>query len=163
MNIDEITRIAELMTAHDLTEFLVESQDIKLSLKRSREHLHPAPMMVAAAPAAAVPAVAVAAAPAPASAAPAAAASEPSAASAAKCVTIDSPVVGTFYAAASPDSPPFVKVGDRVREDTTVCIVEAMKVMNEIKAEKNGVIRRVLTENAKPVEFGQPLFEIEED
>lgn len=159
MNIDEITRIAELMTAHDLTEFLVESQDIKLSLKRHREGT-PAAVVVAAPPVAAAPAAPLAAAAPAAAPAPAAPATAP--APAKKAVTIDSPIVGTFYAAPAPDAAPFVKIGDSVREDTTVCIVEAMKVMNEIKAEKSGVIRRILVENAKPVEFGQPLFEIEE-
>ena len=156
MNIDEITRIAELMTAHNLAEFVIESPEIKLSLKRSGGHAEttvpvvPAPV---AAPASAthmpdpavVPAAAVAAKPAE------------------KIISIDSPIVGTFYLAPAPDAPPFVKVGDKVNEDTVVCIVEAMKVMNEVKAEKRGVIRRVLVENAKPVEFGQPLFELDEE
>ena len=149
MNIDEITRIAELMTAHDLTEFLVEGQDLKLSLRRSRKEVEPVAAPAAVAVAAAAP-VALAAAP----AAPAA--------PAALGVTIDSPIVGTFYAASSPDAKPFVKAGDTVTEETVVCIIEAMKVMNEIKAEKRGVVRKVLVENAKPVEFGQPLFELEE-
>jgi acetyl-CoA carboxylase biotin carboxyl carrier protein len=69
-------------------------------------------------------------------------------------------MVGTFYSAPSPDEPPFVKVGDFVEEGKVVCIIEAMKVMNEIKAEAKGVITQVLVENAKPVEFGQPLFKI---
>jgi acetyl-CoA carboxylase biotin carboxyl carrier protein len=69
--------------------------------------------------------------------------------------------VGTFYRAPSPDAKPFVEVGDKVTPDTVVCIVEAMKVMNEIKAEKSGVIKEVLVENAQPVEFGQPLFALE--
>jgi acetyl-CoA carboxylase biotin carboxyl carrier protein len=80
---------------------------------------------------------------------------------AAPAATIASPIVGTFYAAPAPDAPPFVKVGDTVDADTVVCIVEAMKVMNEIKAEQCGVIRKVLVDNATPVEFGQPLFEID--
>jgi len=156
MNIDEITRIAELMTAHDLTEFLVEGQDLKLSLRRNRKGQEAAPVAVAAAPAA-VPAAAPAAVPAAAPAAPAAAAP------AKRGPTIDSPIVGTFYASPSPDAQPFIKAGDKVTEETVVCIVEAMKVMNEIKAEKRGVVRKVLVENAKPVEFGQPLFELEEN
>ena len=78
-----------------------------------------------------------------------------------KRVTIDSPLVGTLYRAPSPDAAPFVKVGDKVNADTVVCIVEAMKVMNEIKAEKSGVIRDILVENGSAVEFGQPLFVIE--
>jgi acetyl-CoA carboxylase biotin carboxyl carrier protein len=69
-------------------------------------------------------------------------------------------MVGTFYAMPSPEAPPFVSVGQEVTEDTVVCIIEAMKVMNEIKAEVRGVITQLLVENAKPVEFGQPLFKI---
>jgi acetyl-CoA carboxylase biotin carboxyl carrier protein len=73
---------------------------------------------------------------------------------------IVSPMVGTFYGAASPDAPPFVEVGKPVTEDTVVCIIEAMKVMNEIKAETSGVIAEVLAENGKPVQFGQALFKV---
>ena len=74
--------------------------------------------------------------------------------------TIDSPLVGTLYRAPGPDAKPFVQVGDRVNADTTVCIIEAMKVMNEIKAEKSGVIKEILVENGQPVEYGQPIFVI---
>jgi acetyl-CoA carboxylase biotin carboxyl carrier protein len=70
-------------------------------------------------------------------------------------------MVGTFYRSPSPDSDPFVQVGDTVKPDTTVCIVEAMKLMNEIKAEAAGVIKKVMVENGQPVEFGQPMFLIE--
>src|SRR4029077_18832679 len=73
---------------------------------------------------------------------------------------IVSPMVGTFYHAASPDAPPFVDVGTSVNEDTVVCIIEAMKVMNEIKAETSGVIAEVVAENGKPVQFGQALFRV---
>ena len=76
-------------------------------------------------------------------------------------MTIDSPLVGTFYKAASPDAAPFVQVGDRVNPDTTLCIIEAMKVMNEVKAEKSGVIKEILVENGQPVEYGQPMFVLE--
>ena len=70
-------------------------------------------------------------------------------------------MVGTFYRAASPEAEPFVSVGDSVDEDTTICVIEAMKVMNEIKAEMNGKILAILVENGEPVEFGQPLFRVE--
>ena len=73
---------------------------------------------------------------------------------------VRSPVVGTFYRAASPESPPFVDVGQEVTEDTVVCIIEAMKVMNEIKAEVHGVVAEVVAENGKPVQFGQALFKV---
>jgi acetyl-CoA carboxylase biotin carboxyl carrier protein len=78
-----------------------------------------------------------------------------------KLKAIASPMVGSFYATASPDAAPFVSVGDVVEPDTVVCIIEAMKVFNEIKAEQRGTIRRVMAENGQPVEFGQPLFLIE--
>ena len=73
---------------------------------------------------------------------------------------ITSPMVGTFYSAASPDAPPYVSIGQEVTEDTVVCIIEAMKVMNEIKAEARGVLAEVVAENGKPVQYGQPLFRI---
>jgi len=77
--------------------------------------------------------------------------------------SISSPMVGTFYAAAAPDAEAYVRVGDRIRADTVVCIVEAMKVMNEIKAEVSGVIEKIMVENGQPVEFGQPMFMIRPD
>ncbi len=73
---------------------------------------------------------------------------------------IKSPMIGTFYRAPSPESAPYIEIGSEVQPDTVVCIIEAMKVMNEIKAEAKGVITQVLVENAKPVEFGQPLFKL---
>lgn len=143
MRIDQIKQVAELMKNYDLTEIDMESEDLKLTLRRGS--VAAAPMQAApAAPAPATPAVA-----------PEAAAAETSA------ITVDSPIVGTFYASPSPDAEPYVKVGDTVTEDTVVCIVEAMKVMNEIKAEKAGTIKKILVENATPVEYGQPLFELE--
>lgn len=149
MDIRKITQLAQLMSAHDLSEVSVETADITLVLRRGRvmEAVAPAPVanVLTAGPAAA-PALAPVAAAVP--AAPAFAA-------------ITSPIVGTFYLAPSPDAPPFVKAGDSVGPETVVCIVEAMKVMNEIKAETSGIIRRILIENGTPVEFGQPLFEIE--
>lgn len=72
-----------------------------------------------------------------------------------------SPMVGTFYSSSAPDQPPFVKVGDKVEENTIICIIEAMKVMNEIKANKKGIIKEILIENAQPVEFGSKLIRIE--
>ncbi|NOY80399.1 MAG: acetyl-CoA carboxylase biotin carboxyl carrier protein [Kiritimatiellaeota bacterium] len=147
MNIEEIARIAKLMEQHELTEFLVETDEMKLNLKREKA-------LVSAAQVLPVPAAPP---PAPVPAPPAV---EPQRPATRERITIDSPIVGTFYASPAPDKPPYVKEGDEVSEDTVVCIIEAMKVMNEIKAEKHGVIARVLVENAAPVEFGQPLFEI---
>jgi len=76
-------------------------------------------------------------------------------------ITINSPMVGTFYRAPAPDAPPFVEVGDEVKEDDVVCIIEAMKIMNEIKAEVRGRIKKILVENGEAVEYGQPLFLVE--
>ncbi|MFO7821884.1 MAG: acetyl-CoA carboxylase biotin carboxyl carrier protein [Lentisphaeria bacterium] len=150
MRIDQIKEVAELMKEFDLTEIDMESEELKLTLRRGSANgvqmqiPTAAPMPPAPQPAAAPPS-----------------AEDTAQDGAAKATTIDSPIVGTFYAAASPDADPYIKVGDQVTEDTVVCIVEAMKVMNEIKAEKSGIIKQVLVENANPVEYGQPLFEIE--
>ena len=147
MKIDDIKAIAEIVAANDLAELKLERDGFTLEIKRGSAAVIAAPVsMVAPAPVAA-PAAA------PAAAAPAA--------PAANRVTIDSPLVGTLYRAPSPEAAPFVKVGDKVTADTVVCIVEAMKVMNEIKAEKSGVIRDILVDNGSAVEFGQPLFVIE--
>ena len=150
MTIKEIEALGRMMKEYDLSELKVELKDCNVSLRRGDKTVA-APVVVAPAPVAAAPAAPVAAAP----AAPAA----PAAAAPAK--TIDSPLVGTFYRAASPDADAFVNVGDRVTADTVIAIIEAMKVMNEIKAEKSGVIKEILVDNGQPVEFGQPLFVIE--
>ncbi len=149
MKIDELREIVQLMSENDLSELRYESEAYNLCLKRGG-----APVMMAAPQMVAAPAVA---------AAPAvvAAATAEVAPAAANCVTIDSPIVGTFYRSPSPDAAPFVKIGDRVSSDSVVGIIEAMKVMNEIKAEKSGIIKDILIENGQAVEFGQPIFVIE--
>ena len=157
MKIEEIKTIVKLMSDHDLTEFKIEAEAYNLCIRRGSGAAAPAPVMVAAAPARVQMAAPVAAA-APAPAAPAAA---PAPAAPVSVETIDAPLVGTFYRAASPEAQAFVKVGDHIAPDTVIGIIEAMKVMNEIKAEKSGVIKEVLVENGQPVEFGQPLFVIE--
>ena len=154
MDIDRVKTVIELMREHDLNEFAIEEPDFKLTLKRGGAA--PAMMM---APQMMISAMAPAAAPAP-TAAPAAPAA-PAAAADDGLTPIPSPLVGTFYRAGSPDADPFVAVGSRVNKDTVVCIIEAMKVMNEIKAETSGVIKKVLVENATAVQFGQPMFLIE--
>ncbi len=159
MKIEEIKTIVKLMSENDLTEFKIESEDMTLCLKRGSQKIAAvAPAMMTA------PAIAPVAAPAPAPAAPAAAAPAAAPAAAAapdKAKTIEAPIVGTFYRSSAPGAEAFVKVGSKVDADTTVCIVEAMKVMNEIKAEKSGVIKEILVENGQPVEYGQPLFVLE--
>ena len=152
MDIDRIKTVIDLMREHELNEFAIEEPDFKLTLKRGGAAMMMAPQMMA-------PAMAPAAAPAP-TAAPAAPAA-PAAAADDGLTPIPSPLVGTFYRAGSPDADPFVAVGSRVNKDTVVCIIEAMKVMNEIKAEASGVIKKILVENATAVQFGQPMFLIE--
>ncbi len=153
MDIREIKKIVEMMKENDLTEFEMEDQGFRLGVKRRSGA---EPVVVHAAPVAMAAPVA-----APVVAAPSAPAAAPAADEDADLQPIKSPIVGTFYRAASPDADPFVSVGSTVEPDTVVCIVEAMKVMNEIKAEVKGVIRKIMVENASPVQFGQPLFKIE--
>ncbi len=150
MKIDEIKTIVRLMSENDLTEFKIEAEGYNLCLRRG-----------STAAAVQVPAVIPAAAPAAPVAAPAAAAPAAPAAPATPAKTVNAPLVGTFYRASSPDAAPFVKVGDKVNADTVVGIIEAMKVMNEIKAEISGVVKEILIENGQPVEYGQSLFVIE--
>ena len=164
MKIDEIKTIVKLMSDNDLTEFKIESEEMTLCLRRAaRQQSAPAPVFVpAAVPAAAAPAVAIPPAAVPAVQEPAKAASVSAGhASPDPSKVIESPTVGTFYRSSAPGAEPFVKVGSHVEADTTVAVVEAMKVMNEIKAEKSGVIKEILLENGQPVEYGQPLFVLE--
>jgi acetyl-CoA carboxylase biotin carboxyl carrier protein len=164
MKIDEIKTIVKLMSDNDLTEFKIESDEMTLCLRRAaRQQSAPAPVFVpAAVPAAAAPAVAIPQAAVPAVQEPAKAAPTSAGhASPDPAKVIESPTVGTFYRSSAPGAEPFVKVGSHVEADTTVAVVEAMKVMNEIKAEKSGVIKEILLENGQPVEYGQPLFVLE--
>lgn len=147
-DIKEIKAVINLMKKHDLSVFEIEKEGFRLKLQRGVS----TPQATIAAPAAAV---ASKAAPPEAEPPPAAKPIE-----SVPMKEIVSPMVGTFYRAASPDAPPFVEVGKPVTEDTVVCIIEAMKVMNEIKAETSGVIAEVLAENGKPVQFGQGLFKV---
>ena len=143
MDLDKIKQVIELMTESKLTEFSYEEHDkYKLCFKKGGD----APAVIAAA--------------APMPAAVAAPAGDKPAASPASGEVVESPLVGTFYTSASPEAPPYVQVGDTVTEDTIVCIVEAMKVMNEITAGFNGTITEIFVNNAEPVEYGQPLFTI---
>ena len=137
------------MKKHDLSVFEIEKEGFRLKLEKGPS----AQAAAAAQPAAAGPPKASSGGPGTTPAAPKAIESVP-------LKEILSPMVGTFYRSASPDVPPFVDVGKTVTEDTVVCIIEAMKVMNEIKAETGGIIAEVLAENGKPVQFGQVLFKV---
>jgi acetyl-CoA carboxylase biotin carboxyl carrier protein len=141
------------MKKSDLSEFEIQDQDFKLRIKRDLPGR--APIAAQAAPVAAAPAPVAAPAPGAAAPAPAApAAADPSI----KLVT--SPMVGTYYATPSPENPPFVTVGSPIKADSVVCIIEAMKVMNEIQSEISGTVVECLVANGTSVEFGQPLFRV---
>ena len=154
MDLKDIKAIIDLMRKNSISEFEMEKQDFKIRLKRLsnggaavRDPDESAGLAYAAASMALPPVSS----PVPAAVLAATAAPE---------LEIKSPMIGTFYRAPSPESANYVEVGAEVNPDTVVCIIEAMKVMNEIKAEAKGVVTQVLVENAKPVEFGQPLFKL---
>ena len=147
MDIKDIKAIIDLMRKNSVSEFELEKQDFKIRLKRGTNGsiggtaFEEAPLVgyqqtVALPASTPVPQLSI------------------------NEVDIKSPMIGTFYRAPSPESGSYVEVGTEVNPDTVVCIIEAMKVMNEIKAEAKGVITQAMVENAKPVEFGQPLFKI---
>ena len=150
MDIKLIKQVVDLMKRSDISEFEFEEDGFKLRLSSKGAD---APQIIQAAPAAQTPAPSLVAA-APAGEAAAAPVEE-------KGISIiKSPMVGTFYSASSPESPAFVKVGTKVNNDSVVCIIEAMKVMNEIQAEMSGAITELLVENGEAIEYGQPLFKI---
>jgi acetyl-CoA carboxylase biotin carboxyl carrier protein len=153
VDLKDIKAIIDLMKKNSISEFEMEKQDFKIKLKRGPNGgaavIQPDEPQMLSPYAAQSAAMAV-----PALGAPAAPGGLPGEAD------IKSPMIGTFYRAPSPEAAHYVEVGTEVNPDTVVCIIEAMKVMNEIKAEAKGVITQVLVENAKPVEFGQPLFKI---
>ena len=152
IDIRKLKELVRLMVENDLTELDISDEQETVTVKRPGIHAVP---QVYAAPVA-MPAPSVA----PQSTTPAAAAA--AAATPAKEVlpAIESPMVGTFYATPGPDKAPFVTVGSKVGPDTTVCLIEAMKIFNEIKAETSGTVEEVLVKSGQPVEFGQPLFRI---
>ncbi|MFM7181106.1 MAG: acetyl-CoA carboxylase biotin carboxyl carrier protein [Verrucomicrobiales bacterium] len=144
--LEELRRIVRLMKDNDLSYFQFEKDGFKVKLRRGAEQVFAAPAAYAPQPVAAA-----AAAPA-ASTAPAAAPAKP------EGTEITSPMVGTFYSAPSPGADSFVKVGDTISVGQTICIIEAMKVMNEIKAEKSGILTAIVAEDGTPVQFGATLF-----
>ena len=149
MDLKDIKAIIDLMKKNSVSEFELEKQDFKIRLKRGMNGgvvsaEEGGPQVISYAPMQALPA----------------AAATPAPAAISNDADIKSPMIGTFYRSPSPDSAAYAEIGTEVSPDTVVCIIEAMKVMNEIKAEVRGVITQVLIENAKPVEFGQPLFKI---
>ncbi|MFM8349359.1 MAG: acetyl-CoA carboxylase biotin carboxyl carrier protein [Bacteroidota bacterium] len=159
MKTAEIRDLIEFISKTGMNEVNIETKELKLHVKRERDQ------QVISAPAA-IAAPAVAAAPAPVAAAPQAAAAAPKAekpAAGKTTVDIKSPMIGTFYRSSNPDSPPLISVGDKVTKGQTVCIIEAMKLFNEIESEVSGTVVKVMNENATPVEYDQVLFVVEPD
>jgi len=154
-DVQKIQELIKIMKANDLVEIEIKHGDDQLALRRAQP---PQPAPVAAPIIASLPgAVPAAGAPADQPAAPAAASADDD------LPEITSPIVGTFYEAPSPDSDPYVEVGTHVTAQTVVCIIEAMKVMNEIKAEVSGTIVKACVSNGQAVEYGQALFKIQPD
>jgi len=156
INVKAIKKIMSLMKRQEVTELDIEQEGVKIHIKRGEEaqaqvqYAPPQPLVQA--PLQAMPAPA---------AAPAAPAAPPASSPDEGLSAVTSPMVGTFYTSAGPDAPPYAKVGDAIKEGQTLCIIEAMKLMNEIKAEAAGTLVKVLVENAQAVEYGQKLFLIE--
>ena len=147
LDAEALNEALKFMEKGDLIEFLYEEKGIRIQLKKKGAGIAipAAPVMQAAAPAPGAPA----------------AEGKPKIEDNANQTVVKSPMVGTFYRAPSPDSPPFVNVGDSVEPGKTLCIIEAMKIMNEIKAEARGKVKEILVENAQAVEFNQPIIVIE--
>jgi len=153
MDLRKLKTLIDLVAESGISELEVTEGEGKVRIVKAPPQVMAQPMpMQAAAPA-------IAAAPAPA-AAPAAISAEPAAPQLPQGHVVTSPMVGTFYRAPSPGAAPFVNVGDTVKEGQTVCIIEAMKLLNEIESDKAGVIKEILVENGQAVEYGQPLFVI---
>ncbi len=157
MDVKDLKQLIKMITETDITEFEMDNAEEKIVIKRGQRteviQMAAAPAYMQAPAAMAAPAAAPVAAP---------AATVPVAAAAAEAgETINSPIVGTFYRAASPEAAPFVEVGQVVEKGQVLCLVEAMKLFNEIEAEFKCKIVKVCIENAQPVEFGQPLFVVE--
>ena len=152
IDIRKLKELVRLMVGNDLTELDLRDSEEQVTLRRHGVHQPPEVVVTPGARNVTAPAPSGAAATATASSADVAVAID------GNLVKIESPMVGTFYTAANPESPPFVRVGAQVEPDTVVCLIEAMKIFNEIKAECSGTIEKILVENAQSVEFGQAMF-----
>ena len=157
MDPKDLKRILDALREAEVNEFSLETPDYKIQLKRGNDIVQyvtsaPAPLVSAPTPILAAP---IAATTAPVNVPEAAASIAP------KGNVVKAPIVGTFYRSPSPDAPSYAEVGDRVEAGKVICIIEAMKLMNEIESEFSGVIREILATNGQPVEYGQPLFVIE--
>jgi len=153
MNLNEIQDLIKFVSKSGVSEVEIEKKDFKIIIKSESKKAAEQPIIVQATAPAALPV----AAPAPASvAAPVATPAAP--AEDTSLITIKSPMIGTFYRSAGPDKAPFINVGDSITQGNTICIIEAMKLFNEIEAEISGKIVKVLVDDASPVEYDQPLF-----
>lgn len=155
MDLRKLKTLIDLVSESNVSELEITEAEGKVRIVKASAAAQP--VVLAQAPAVAAPPVAVAAAP----AAEPAAAPASAAAAEVKGFVLKSPMVGTFYRSASPGANPFVEVGQKVNEGDTVCIIEAMKILNEIEAEKGGTVTQIMGENGQAVEYGQPLFVIE--
>lgn len=155
MEFKDIKRLLDAIAGAEINEFSLETADYKLAVRRGAPHV-PAVAAAVEVPQLAVaePAAAAAQAVISVTETPAAVAVDP------QLIEITAPIVGTFYAASSPDAADYVRVGDKVTPGSVLCIIEAMKLMNEIEAEVSGVVTEILVRNEEPVEYGQPLFRI---
>jgi len=153
VDLKDIKAIIDLMKKNSISEFELERQDFKIRLRRGPNG-GPPPLQYDEMAGSAAPSTVAMVSPA------AATAALPPGSGGPAELEIKSPMIGTFYRAPSPESAPYIELGSEVNPESVVCIIEAMKVMNEIKAEAKGVVTQILVENAKPVEFGQPLFKI---
>ena len=158
MTLDEIKQLIEFIKGHDLSEFELEQDGVKIRIKGGGNHHHvvAVPPVPVAVPVATAPVAASA----PAAAPAAAGAPVPADDDGGELAIVKSPIVGTFYRAAEPGAKPFASVGDIVRKGQVLCIIEAMKLMNEIESEYDGELVKVYVENGKPVQYGERLFAI---
>ena len=155
--LEHIEQLLQVMREHNLEEFEYSRGDLRIRLKKPAPAVSAAGQRMLAAPEIIVPGPA---APPPALAAPSTSAPAPESRSAEDLHLVKSPIVGTYYESPSPGSEPFVKVGGHIETGQTLCIVEAMKLMNEIESDMSGEVMRIFVENGQPVEYGQPLFGI---
>ncbi|MCX6320127.1 MAG: acetyl-CoA carboxylase biotin carboxyl carrier protein [Bacteroidetes bacterium] len=161
MDFKQIQELIKMVNKSNIGELTIEQKDFRVTIKQKEEHVT---QVVSSAPVQAAPVYAAAPQPAAAPAAPAAPAadnSKPAEAPAANTITIKSPMIGTFYRKSSPDKPNLVDIGSEVSPGKVVCIIEAMKLFNEIESEVKGKIVKVLVDDASPVEYDQPLFLVE--
>ena len=156
MEVKEIRKLLDALASSDVNELTLETGEYKLTVKRGKDGT---PVATSAPAPAAAPQAAPQTAPQPQLAAETAPTPAPEPSS--HLAEVTAPIVGTFYAAPSPDAEPYVKVGDRVERGAVLCIIEAMKLMNEIEAETAGTIKEILVKNEEPVEYGQVLFRID--